>query len=203
LSTPRRSRSAKKGAAAAGAAVVVVIIAFIVPVPAEDPAPSPAPTVSASPTASPTPNPSPSPVSYPVERVVDGDTVRITRDGKSVPLRLIGGDTPETVHPTQPVECYGPEASAEAKELLEGQRVQVVYDPTQGTPTGDGRYVDYFDRELVYLTLPDGRDYMEHMISEGFAAEYRYRSDYQRMDTYRAAQKQAKEAGAGLWSACA
>jgi micrococcal nuclease len=139
--------------------------------------------------------PAPAPGTYRVDRVVDGDTVRIWRDGKSVPLRLIGGDTPETVHPNQPVQCYGLEASAEAKRLLTGKRVEIIYDPSQGR-------VDAYQRDLVYVELPDGTDFMEHMVATGHAREYRYRKDYQRMPQYRAAQTEAREAGRGLWGAC-
>lgn len=156
--------------------------------------PAPAPTP---------PPPAPAPGVYPVDRVVDGDTVRITRGGKSVTLRLIGGDTPETVHPSKPVQCFGPEASAEAKRLLTGKKVKVVYDPTQGTATADGRRVDYYGRDLVYLQLPDGRDFMEHMIEGGYAREYTYRGEpYQRHAAYNAAETQAMLDGAGLWTAC-
>lgn len=156
----------------------------------------PNPSATASPTVTDTPPaPAPAPGTYRVDRVVDGDTVRILRDGRSVALRLIGGDTPETVHPSRPVECYGPEASDEAKRLLTGKSVRIVYDPTQGR-------TDKYGRDLVYLELPDGRDFMEHMIENGYAEEYRYRSDYQRMPTYNAAETQAMLDGAGLWSQC-
>jgi micrococcal nuclease len=149
------------------------------------------------------PAPARAPGVYPVDRVVDGDTVRILRDGKSVALRLIGGDTPETVHPSKPVQCFGPEASAEAKRLLAGKKVKVIYDPTQGEPAGDGRRVDYYDRDLVYLELPDGRDFMQHMIEQGYAEEYTYRgSKYQRHTVYNAAETEAMTNGRGLWSAC-
>lgn len=170
--------------------------------PRELPNPS-ATTATPTPTGETPPAPARAPGVYPVDRVVDGDTVRILRDGESVALRLIGGDTPETVHPRMDVQCYGPEASAEARRLLEGQRVKVVYDPTQGDPTGDGRRVDYYDRDLVYLELPDGRDFMEHMIENGFAEEYTYRgSVYERHAAYNAAEAEAISDGAGLWSAC-
>lgn len=169
--------------------------------------PSPPAVVHPSATADPAPTdtpppPAPAPQRYEVDRVVDGDTVRIIRDGKSVALRLIGGDTPETVHPFRPVQCYGPEASAEAKRILTGQRVRVVYDPTQGAPREDGRRVDRHGRDLVYLKLPDGRDFMEHMIRTGHAREYRYRSDYRNMAEYRAAQEEAQASNRGLWAAC-
>ena len=43
--------------------------------------------------------------------MVDGDTIHVLLDGADVTIRFIGVDTPETVAPGQPIECYGPEAS--------------------------------------------------------------------------------------------
>ena len=61
-----------------------------------------------------------------VVRVVDGDTVR-TNAGT---VRLLGVNTPETVHPFQPVGCYGPEASRFTKLLLPvGEQVVLVEGP--------------------------------------------------------------------------
>ena len=58
---------------------------------------------------------------YKVIRVVDGDTVKIDYNGKATNVRLIGVDTPETVHPNKPVEAYGKEASNFTKNLLLGR----------------------------------------------------------------------------------
>src|SRR5580692_3803357 len=55
---------------------------------------------------------------YPVDHVVDGDTLVADVAGHYITLRLIGMDTPETVDPRKPVECYGPQASAEAKRIF-------------------------------------------------------------------------------------
>ena len=44
---------------------------------------------------------------YKVSGVVDGDTVKLSIEGKIETIRLIGIDTPETVHPSKPVECFG------------------------------------------------------------------------------------------------
>lgn len=199
------SRPAKSTTAATALAVVVALLTGCAPEPGPPrpllEVPHPTATAAVPPTRVPA-APAPAPGVYPVDRVVDGDTVRIRRGGKSVALRLIGGDTPETVHPTKPVQCYGHEASAEAKRMLTGKKVRVVYDPTQGNPTGDGRRVDKYGRDLVYLELPDGRDFMEHMIEQGYAEEYRYDSDYQRMPQYRAAEERAAENGRGLWGRC-
>ena len=60
-----------------------------------------------------------------VERVVDGDTIIVEGVGS---VRLIGVDTPETVHPNRPVEFFGKEASAFTKRLLEGKQVRLEYD---------------------------------------------------------------------------
>jgi hypothetical protein len=65
---------------------------------------------------------------YKVVRVVDGDTVIILIDGKQTRVRLIGVDTPETVHPQKPVEAFGKEASQFTKNLLEGESVYLGYE---------------------------------------------------------------------------
>ena len=59
---------------------------------------------------------------YFVTRVVDGDTIDVSVDGKVKRLRLIGINTPETVDPRKLVECFGVEASNKAKTLLTGKR---------------------------------------------------------------------------------
>lgn len=161
------------------------------------PAPAPPPTP-ARPAPGPTPAASPTPagVLAQVVRVVDGDTARVLVDGEEVALRFIGLDTPETVHPTKKVECYGPEASEEAKRLLPvGAQLRIEYDPTQGR-------TDRYDRHLVYLAGPAGIDYAEHMIGMGYGREYTYAKAYERQQTYRKAEEAAKEAGRGLWGAC-
>lgn len=131
-----------------------------------------------------------------VVAVIDGDTADVRlADGTTRRLRIIGIDTPETVDPSQPVQCYGPEASERAKTLLAGQTVTLLPDPTQDQ-------ADRYGRMLVYVTLPDSRDVGEMLIREGFAREYTYRTAYQRQAAYRAAQMEAQHAGRGLWGAC-
>lgn len=102
-----------------------------------------------------------------VLRVVDGDTAEIDTYTGPLKIRVIGIDTPETVHPSKPVEQGGPEATARARELLEGQTVVIHYDPD---PKHD-RW-DKYGRLLVYLELPDGRDFGLAMVTEGHAIVY-------------------------------
>lgn len=136
-----------------------------------------------------------------VLRVVDGDTIAVENKSRKVSgsVRIIGIDTPETVDPRKPVQCFGPEASAEAHRLLDGKRVTLVYDASQGR-------VDKYGRILAYVrvskrSVPEG-DYGLHMIREGFAKEYTYSRRYDRQQAYREAQRSSQAELDGLWKAC-
>ena len=67
-------------------------------------------------------------VSARVVRVIDGDTIEVSIDGTEEDVRYIGVDTPETVKPGAPVQCYGPQASAANHRLVEGRTVRLVFD---------------------------------------------------------------------------
>jgi micrococcal nuclease len=125
-----------------------------------------------------------------VTRVVDGDTV-VVSTGET--LRLIGMDTPETVDPRKPVQCFGREASARAHQLLDGRRVRLEYDATQGR-------LDKYGRTLAYLRMGDGRLYNEAMIADGYAHEYTYAIPYRYQARFMAAERAARRAERGLWS---
>jgi micrococcal nuclease len=127
--------------------------------------------------------------------VVDGDTVSVAYRGSEVSVRVIGIDTPETVHPSVPVECGGPQASATAKRLLTGKTVRLVLDPSQGR-------TDYYGRTLAYLKAPGLGDFGLAMIRQGRAAEYTYDSAYARQPRYLAAQSQAQDRARGVWNKC-
>src|SRR5262245_47679 len=59
-----------------------------------------------------------------VTRVVDGDTVEVDFRGRTRTVRLIGIDTPESVAPDEPVQCFATQASSYTTERLEGERVR-------------------------------------------------------------------------------
>jgi micrococcal nuclease len=83
-----------------------------------------------------------------VERVIDGDTVDVQRDGEVVRVRLLNIDTPETKDPNEVVECLGPEATALLEELLPpGTVVGLEYDQER---------TDRYDRTLAGVFLEDG-----------------------------------------------
>lgn len=127
-----------------------------------------------------------------VTRVIDGDTFVANYDGSSATVRVIGIDTPETVRPNTPLECFGSEASSKAKELLMQKEVILTTDSTQDT-------YDKYGRFLAYVTLPSGNDFGETMLSEGYAYEYTYRLPYLKQADYQAAEAMARNNSAGLW----
>lgn len=130
---------------------------------------------------------------YTVTSVVDGDTIKINMNGTTETLRLIGIDTPETVDPRKPVQCFGVEASNKAKELLSGKQVRIETDSSQDTR-------DVYGRLLVYIHRSDGLFFNKHMIEEGYAYEYTYNTPYKYQAEFKSAQQSAKVNQKGLWS---
>lgn len=128
-----------------------------------------------------------------VTRVVDGDTFDVRVDGETHRVRLIGINTPESVDPRRPVQCFGLEASKRAKELLNGKTVFLEEDPSQDS-------VDQFGRWLRFVWFSDGRLYNLQMIAEGYAYEYTYDVAYKYQSQFRDAQRTAERADRGLWS---
>ncbi|MFA6273647.1 MAG: thermonuclease family protein [Candidatus Paceibacterota bacterium] len=129
---------------------------------------------------------------YSVVKVVDGDTIDVSINGKTERLRLIGINTPETVDPRKPVECFGVEASNKAKSLLSNKKVGLESDPSQGER-------DKYDRLLRYVYLEDGTNFNLLMIKEGYAYEYTYDLPYRYQTNFKEAQKYAQDNKLGLW----
>lgn len=123
--------------------------------------------------------------------VVDGDTIDVRIAGKVERVRYIGIDTPETVHPNKPVQCFGNEASAKNKELVLGKTVTLVRDVTDR---------DKYGRLLRYVYVGDMM-VNEALVRGGYASVYTYPPDVQYDARFREAQAVAREQGAGLWGA--
>ncbi len=141
-----------------------------------------------------------------VTYVVDGDTIEVVItsedtdnllvEGATYRVRVIGIDTPE-VHGQ--VECYGREASAFLKNLVQGK--QVVLEK-------DVRNVDDFSRLLRYVWAEldpqrAGPELVnEEIVRAGYATVATYPPDIKYVDLLRQAEQYARENGLGLWSAC-
>ena len=130
---------------------------------------------------------------YAVSSVTDGDTLKVNINGTVQTVRLIGMDTPETVDPRKPVQCFGKEASNKAKELLSGRKVRIEKDQTQGE-------LDKYGRTLAYVYRDDGLFYNKYMIEQGYAHEYTYNTPYKYQSEFKTAEKSARENQSGLWS---
>jgi len=126
---------------------------------------------------------------YLVVRVIDGDTIELS-DGSKV--RYIGIDTPETVHPSKPVECFGKEASNQNKELVEGKEVRLEKDVSER---------DKYGRLLRYIYV-NGTFVNDYLVRQGYALSSTYPPDVKYQDQFIEAQQEARENNRGLWSAC-
>jgi len=129
-----------------------------------------------------------------VGRVVDGDTIRV-HIGSEETVRLIGIDTPESVDPRSPVECFGVEASTHLQELLPvGTRVRLVRDV-------EAR--DRYDRLLAYVyRAEDGLFVNEQMARDGYADVLTFPPNVAHAADFVDAVREAREAGRGLWGSC-
>ncbi len=130
-----------------------------------------------------------------VTHVVDGDTVDLDLGGATERARLLGIDTPETVKPDAPVDCFGPEASARTKVLVPpGTDVLVQRDREPR---------DRYGRLLLYVwRRSDGLFVNEALVRDGFARTLFIAPNTARRPALTAAAATARASGAGLWSTC-
>jgi micrococcal nuclease len=128
-----------------------------------------------------------------VTRVIDGDTVEVRIGGRSDEVRYIGVDTPETVKPGTPVQCYGPRSSRFNHRLVEGRRVRLVLGVERR---------DVYGRLLAYVYL--GRRFVNAaLVSRGLARTLTIPPNDRFAALLRRLERRAAIAGRGLWSECA
>ena len=150
---------------------------------------SPVPSSAAS--AGPTSSLPPGLTSATVTRVVDGDTIEVEIAGQEYTLRYIGINTPETVDPRRPVQCFGHEASDFNKQLVDGKAVALEKDVSE---------TDQFGRLLRYVWL-NGEMVNATLVREGYAQASAYPPDVKYQDFFSSLQAEASDAGRGLWGA--
>ena len=144
---------------------------------------------------------------YKITKVVDGDTLDIERtDGGKVlneketqRVRLLGINSPETVDPRKPVECYGKEASSYLKGLADGKIAAIELDNTQTTHDRYGRILAY-----VYIKTSGIKDeniimLNSDMVKNGYAYEYTYDTPYKYQQEFKSLESIAKNNYIGLW----
>jgi micrococcal nuclease len=127
-----------------------------------------------------------------VQRVVDGDTIEVQVAGAVETVRLIGVDTPETVKPGSPVECFGPQASAFTKGRLDGETLRLRF---------DRELRDRYGRLLAYA-YAGGRLFNAELIEHGLARTLEIEPNTSRAKRLERSQARASRAGRGLWGHC-
>lgn len=126
-----------------------------------------------------------------VTEVVDGDTIWVGPGRNATKVRLLGVDTPETVHPQKPVEFFGPEASEFTKRRLKGQSVRLEIEPSC--------QFDNHGRLLAYVFLKDGTLFNAELIKQGYARVIAP-SPFHRYAEFRSYEQQARVTRLGVWS---
>jgi micrococcal nuclease len=127
-----------------------------------------------------------------VVRVVDGDTIEARIDGKLEDVRYIGVDTPETVKPDTPVQCFGPRASAFDHHLVEGRHVRLVFGVEPR---------DVYGRLLAYVYL--GHRFVNAiLVRRGLARSLTIAPNDRFAPLFRGLELRAARAGRGLWGVC-
>lgn len=131
-----------------------------------------------------------------VLKVVDGDTIQVDVRGKKETVRLLGIDTPESVDPRKPVQCFGKEATSKMKSFIAGKSVILVDDSSQGNR-------DKYKRLLRYVYLPDSvRTFVNgEMVKQGYAFSYK-QYPTKMLNKFNNFEKNAREKSLGLWGSC-
>jgi len=130
-----------------------------------------------------------------VVRVVDGDTIRVRLASGAVErVRYIGVDTPESVKPDTPVQCFAKAASAFNERLVAGRRVTLV---------GDVEPRDRYGRILAYVyRRPDGLFVNAELVRGGYARPLTIPPDVRFSARFARLAEEARRAGRGLWASC-
>ena len=130
-----------------------------------------------------------------VVRVVDGDTIRVRVGDRTERVRYIGVDTPESVKPGIPVQCYAKRAAAANAALVAGREVRLV---------GDVEHRDRYGRLLAYVYRADDGAFVNAMLVRGgYARTLTIAPNVAHAAEFAALARAARNTGRGLWSACA
>jgi len=128
---------------------------------------------------------------YKVTRVVDGDTIIVDLNGTEERVRLIGIDTPESVHPDKEKNVeYGQIASAYTKNKLEGKQVYLEFDVQER---------DQYGRLLAYVYV-DGEMFNKTLLEQGHAKVATYPPNVKYVDEFTVLQQEAREQKKGIWN---
>lgn len=130
-----------------------------------------------------------------VVRIVDGDTIVVRLgSGREERVRYIGIDTPESVKPNTPVQCFAKAASDANAALVDGRRVRLERDVSER---------DRYGRLLAYVHRSDDDLFVNaELVRQGYAHASPYPPDVRHEADFRSLEREARTARRGLWKAC-
>jgi micrococcal nuclease len=129
-----------------------------------------------------------------VTRVVDGDTIHVIVGGRDENVRYIGVDTPESVKPGTPVQCFAKRASAYNERLVAGERVRLVLDAEERDRYGRLLAYVYRDRDGLFVNAA--------LVRRGYAVPLTIPPNVEHETEFRRLASNARRSGRGLWSSC-
>jgi len=129
-----------------------------------------------------------------VVRVIDGDTVRVRLESGTETVRYIRVDTPESVKPGAPVQCFAKRAATFNRQLVAGRRVRLRFGPERR---------DRYGRLLAYVYV-DGstRSVSATLVARGYGRELTIPPNVQHVVLFKRLQRNARKRGLGLWGSC-
>jgi micrococcal nuclease len=124
-----------------------------------------------------------------VVRIVDGDTIHVRIGARVEKVRYIGVNTPEVHHPSKGEEPGGREAAEVNRTLVAGRHVRLELDV---------RERDRYGRVLAYVWVGDHMVNAE-LVRRGYAQVMTVPPNVRYQDLFIKLQRDAREAGRGLW----
>ena len=124
-----------------------------------------------------------------VVRIVDGDTIHVRIDNRIEKVRYIGVNTPEVHHPPKGEEPGGREAAEVNRSLVDARHVRLETDVQTR---------DRYGRLLAYVWVGDVMVNAE-LVRQGYAQVMTVPPNVRHQELFLKLQREAREAGRGLW----
>jgi len=126
--------------------------------------------------------------------IVDGDTVKVRLRDHAETVRYIGVDTPESVKPGEPVECFAKRASEFNRREVDGKAVRLRFGVERR---------DRYGRLLAYVYVEGrGRSINSDLVARGYGRVLVIAPNVEHAERYRRLERRARERQLGLWSSC-